>query len=135
VHSYGDWSIASELWIDALSFIMPWKELELRDYNRYLTGIFTDIHYSVHSYIINFDQACQLKVKGKKYLHFNDFHEFKQLETSHLSSLGMVVFTELQCPSGLPSSSDKGSGKSLNAGQKLAHTDSSSQREPCHNWN
>ncbi|KAG1829235.1 hypothetical protein DFJ58DRAFT_875780 [Suillus subalutaceus] len=39
VRSYGDWSVASELWIDVLSFIMPWKEFELRDYRRYLSGI------------------------------------------------------------------------------------------------
>jgi hypothetical protein len=32
VKTYGDWSITTDLWIDALSFIMPWKESELRGY-------------------------------------------------------------------------------------------------------
>ncbi|KAG2067191.1 hypothetical protein BDR04DRAFT_1028277, partial [Suillus decipiens] len=29
VKTYGDWSIAMDLWIEALTFIMPWKESEL----------------------------------------------------------------------------------------------------------
>ncbi|KAG2359223.1 hypothetical protein BDR07DRAFT_1292869, partial [Suillus spraguei] len=32
IKSYGDWSIATDLWIDALTFIMPWKESELQGY-------------------------------------------------------------------------------------------------------
>ncbi|KAG2349426.1 hypothetical protein BDR05DRAFT_994462 [Suillus weaverae] len=32
VKTYGDWSITTDLWIEALTFLMPWKEPELRGY-------------------------------------------------------------------------------------------------------
>ncbi|KAG1780128.1 hypothetical protein EV702DRAFT_964501, partial [Suillus placidus] len=43
VKTYGDWSIAIDLWIEALTFIMPWKESELRGYKHYLSRFFIDV--------------------------------------------------------------------------------------------
>ncbi|KAG2049686.1 hypothetical protein BDR06DRAFT_893287, partial [Suillus hirtellus] len=64
VHSYRDWSIATDLWQDALIFIMPWRESELQGYRRYISQIFRDVHYSVHSQIVDFDRACRLEVEA-----------------------------------------------------------------------
>jgi len=47
-----------DLWVEALSFLMPWKEPKLRGYKRYLSGFFIDIHYSYHFRVIEFDKAC-----------------------------------------------------------------------------
>lgn len=82
------------------TFIMPWKEDELRGYKRYLSGFFVDVHYSLHSRIIDFDKACRLKIEGQKYLRFDSINEFRRLEITHLSSLGMVAYSELQQLSG-----------------------------------
>lgn len=133
VKTYGDWSIATDLWIEALTFIMPWKESELRGYKRYLSGFFIDVHYSLHSRIIDFDKACRLKIEGQKYLRFNSLSEFHRLEVTHLSSLGMVAFTELQQLSVLSGSGDRVSNKGIGGGKKRSET--SNRGEPCHNWN
>jgi hypothetical protein len=131
VKTYGDWSIATDLWVDALTFIMPWKEFELWGYKRYISGFFVDVHYSMHSRIIDFNKACRLKVEGQKYLRFDSIQEFRQLKITHLSSLGMVAFSELQ----QLSISTPGSGKTSRGGKKPSCQDSSSWGEACNNWN
>jgi hypothetical protein len=94
VKTYRDWSIATDLWIDALTFLMPWKELELCEDKRYLSSFFVDVHYLLHSHIIDFDKACRLKIEGQKFLCFDSIQEFRRLEVSHLSSLGMVAYSD-----------------------------------------
>ncbi|KAG1774997.1 hypothetical protein EV702DRAFT_973853 [Suillus placidus] len=124
VKTLGDWSIATDLWIEALTFIMPWKEDELRSYKRYLSGFFVDVHYALHSRIIDFNKACRLKIEGQKYLRFDSISKFRRLEVSHLSSLGMVAYSELHQLGS--TTGDKSSGKFTGGGKK---------REPCLNWN
>ncbi|KIK39919.1 hypothetical protein CY34DRAFT_88337 [Suillus luteus UH-Slu-Lm8-n1] len=134
VKTYSDWSVATDLWVEALTFIMPWKEAELRGYKCYMSRFFIDIHYSLHSRIIDFDKAGQLKIEGQKYLRFNSIAKFHCLEITHLSSLRMVAYSKLQQ---LPSSrvtGDKSSGRGSGGGRKSAHSDSL-QGELCHNWN
>lgn len=109
VKTYGDWSIATDLWIEALTFIMPWKESELRGYKCYLSGFFVNVHYTLHSHIIDFDKACHLKIEGQKYLRFDCISKFRRLEITHLSSLGMVAYAELHHLSS--TSGDKPEGK------------------------
>jgi hypothetical protein len=77
VKTYGDWSVTTDLWVDALSFIMPWKESELCGYKRYISSFFVDVHYSLHSRIIDFDRACRLKIEGQKFLRFDSINEFR----------------------------------------------------------
>jgi hypothetical protein len=60
-----------DLWIEALAFIMPWKDSELRGYKQYISRFFVNIHYSLHSRIINFNKACRLKIEGQKSLQFD----------------------------------------------------------------
>jgi hypothetical protein len=132
VKTYGDWSIATDLWIEALSFIMPWKGTELRGYKRYISGFFVDVHYALHSRILDFDKACRLKVEGQKYIRFDAISKFRRLEVSHLSSLGMVAYAELH-PNN-PSSGDRFNSKGF-AGGKKGRGDVSAKGEACHNWN
>ncbi|KAG2745150.1 hypothetical protein P692DRAFT_20669099, partial [Suillus brevipes Sb2] len=40
VKSAGDWGIATDLWTRALTFIMPWREEEVREYRDYISDIF-----------------------------------------------------------------------------------------------
>ncbi|KAG1730444.1 hypothetical protein EDB19DRAFT_1641309 [Suillus lakei] len=134
VRTYGDWSVATDLWVEALTFLMPWKEGELRGYKRYLSGFFVDVHYSLHSRIIDFDRACRLKIEGQKYLRFDSVTEFRRLEITHLSSLGMVAYSELQHLSTSGGTGDKSSGKGSSGGKRMGRGDSS-RGEPCHNWN
>lgn len=111
---------------------MPWKESELRGYKRYLSGLFVDVHYALHSCIIDFDKACRLKIEGQKYLHFDSITKFRSLEITHLSSLGMVAYAELHH---LPSSSnDKPEAKRAGFNKK-GRGESLGKGEPCHNWN
>ncbi|KAG2111432.1 hypothetical protein DEU56DRAFT_749614 [Suillus clintonianus] len=132
VKTYGDWSIATDLWIEALTFIMPWKEVELRGYKRYLSSLFIDVHYALHTRILDFDKACRLKIEGRKYLRFDDITEFRRLEVSHLSSLGMVAYADLhQLSAG---SGEKAVSKGSGFGKK-GRSDQSSRGEACHNWN
>ncbi|KAG1717357.1 hypothetical protein EDB19DRAFT_1840311 [Suillus lakei] len=63
--------------------------------------------------IIDFNKACRLKVEGQKYLRFDSVTDFRQLEISHLSSLGMVAFSEIQQLSTMG-----GSGKEPGVGKK-----------------
>ncbi|KAG1770409.1 hypothetical protein EV702DRAFT_978080, partial [Suillus placidus] len=133
VKTYGDWSIAIDLWIEALTFIMPWKESELRGFKQYLAGFFVDVHYVLHSRIIDFDKACRLKIEGQKYLRFDAISKFRRLEVTHLSSLGMVAYPDLQQISG--SSGEKSSGKGSGIGKRSSRPDSSGRGEPCLNWN
>ncbi|KAG1892911.1 uncharacterized protein F5891DRAFT_963735, partial [Suillus fuscotomentosus] len=135
VKTYGDWSIATDLWIEALTFIMPRRESELQGYKRYVSGFFVDVHYNLHSRILDFDRACRLKVEGQKYLRFDDIREFCRLEVSHLSSLGMVTFSELQHLSMSTSTGEKGLGKGTGGGKKSLRSDLFGRGEPCHNWN
>ncbi|KAG2340134.1 hypothetical protein BDR05DRAFT_890343, partial [Suillus weaverae] len=109
VRTYGDWSIATDLWVEALTFIMPWKEGELRGYKRYLSGFF-----------------------GQKYLRFDAISKFRRLEVMHLSSLGMVAYAELH-QTGF-SSGDKSTSKFTSSGKK-ARFEPSGRGEPCLNWN
>ncbi|KAG2748276.1 hypothetical protein P692DRAFT_201663153, partial [Suillus brevipes Sb2] len=134
VKTYGDWSVATDLWVEALTFIMPWKEDELRGYKRYLSGFFVDVHYSLHSRIIDFDKACRLKIEGQKYLRFDSINEFRRLEITHLSSLGMVAYSELQQLSGSSGGGDKGFGKGSGGGRKPSRSDVA-RGEACLNWN
>ncbi|KAG1734358.1 hypothetical protein EDD22DRAFT_787919, partial [Suillus occidentalis] len=116
IKTYGDWSIATDLWVEVLTFLMPWKESELWGYKRYLSDFFVDIHYNLHTRIIDFDKACCLKVEGQKYLRFDSTSDFHRLEISHLSSLGgrlqrnptALVFERIR---------------------------QGNWREPCNNWN
>lgn len=135
IKTYGDWSVATDLWVEALTFIMPWKEGELRGYKRYISGFFVDVHHTLHSRIIDFDKACRLKIEGQKYLRFDSIGEFRHLEITHLSSLGMVAYSELQQLPFLSFTGERSSGKGQGAGKKSTRTDTSSRGEPCHNWN
>ncbi|KAG1774368.1 hypothetical protein EV702DRAFT_1047734 [Suillus placidus] len=122
VKTFGDWSIVTDLWIEALTFIMPWKEDELRSYKRYLSGFFIDVHYALHSRIIDFDKACRLKIEGQKYLRFDSISKFRHLKVSHLSSLGMVAYSELHQLGS--TTGDKSSGK-FTGGRKKSRFESS----------
>jgi hypothetical protein len=132
IKTYGDWSIATDLWIEALTFIMPWKESELRGYKHYLSGFFVDVHYALHSHIIDFDKACRLKIEGQKYLRFDSISKFRRLEITHLSSLGMVAYAELHHLTS--SSGDKPEAKGSGFAKK-GRRESLGKGEPCHNWN
>ncbi|KAG1774676.1 hypothetical protein EV702DRAFT_1047449 [Suillus placidus] len=48
VKSAGDWGIATDLWIRVFTFIMPWREEEIQEYQDYIADIFGNHHYSVH---------------------------------------------------------------------------------------
>jgi hypothetical protein len=76
-------------------------------------------------------KACRLKVEGQKYLRFYSIQEFHRLKITHLSSLGMVAFSELQ----QLSVSTPGSGKTSGGGKKPSRQDLSSRGEACNNWN
>jgi hypothetical protein len=67
--------------------------------------------------------------------YIDSVEEFRRLEITQLSSLGMVAFSELQQLSSHTRAGDKGSEKVIRGRNKSSHTDYSSQGEPCHNWN
>ncbi|KAG1730360.1 hypothetical protein EDD22DRAFT_753707, partial [Suillus occidentalis] len=124
VQTYGDWSIVTDLWIEALSFIMPWKKSELHGYKYYISGFFVNVHYALHTRILDFDKACHLKVEGQKYLQFDAISKFCQLEVSHLSSLGMVAYAKLHQLNSSPGDKENVKGREVVR-----------KGEPCHNWN
>ncbi|KAG0702483.1 hypothetical protein DFH29DRAFT_804891, partial [Suillus ampliporus] len=130
VKTFGDWSIATKLWIEALIFIMPWRERELREFHKFMSDIFSTIHYSAHERVLDFDRAIRLLVEQQKFLRYNSFGRFEGLHASHLSSFGMVAINQL---------SKTGSGASKQAGRSQGGSKwpSGSSRfgEPCHKWN
>ncbi|KAG0695351.1 hypothetical protein DFH29DRAFT_814267, partial [Suillus ampliporus] len=101
VKSAGDWNIAADLWGEALSFIMPWREREIRQYQRFISNIFATRHYSLHERVLDFNRAVQLA--QQKFLQFNNFRQFEDLQASHLSSFGMVAVNQLAKPGGTSS--------------------------------
>ncbi|KAG2047483.1 hypothetical protein BDR06DRAFT_859903, partial [Suillus hirtellus] len=59
-------------------------------YRRFISNIFTTRHYSLYERVLDFDQAVQLLVEQQKFLQFNSFRQFKDLQASHLLSFGMI---------------------------------------------
>ncbi|KAG2358900.1 hypothetical protein BDR07DRAFT_1293597, partial [Suillus spraguei] len=57
VKTAGDWGIATDIWTQALSFLMPWREEEVQSYQNYISGIFANHHYSHHEHVLDFDRA------------------------------------------------------------------------------
>jgi hypothetical protein len=120
VKSAGDWGIATDLWTRALTFIMPWREEEVREYRDYISDIFGNHHYSVHERVLDFDRAVRLLVEQQKFLRLDDFSKFDGLKSSHLSAFGMVAC--MQSPN---DSGEKSGSKRQSRGRG----------EPCHKWN
>ncbi|KIK38833.1 hypothetical protein CY34DRAFT_14781 [Suillus luteus UH-Slu-Lm8-n1] len=63
VKSAGDWVITTNLWTRALTFIMPWREEEVREYRDYMSDIFRNHHYSVHEQVLDFNCIVQLLIE------------------------------------------------------------------------
>ncbi|KAG2117707.1 hypothetical protein DEU56DRAFT_747986 [Suillus clintonianus] len=124
VKSAGDWGIATDLWTRALTFIMPWREEEVREYRDYMSDIFGNHFYSVHERVLDFDRAVRLLVEQQKYLRLDDFQKFDGLKSSHLSAFGMVAMQNAR-DTGEKSGKDFGGGKRQSKGRG----------EPCHKWN
>ncbi|KAG1901502.1 uncharacterized protein F5891DRAFT_950391 [Suillus fuscotomentosus] len=125
VKSAGDWGIATDIWTRALTFIMPWREEEVREYREYMSDIFGNHFYTVHERVLDFDRAVRLLVEQQKFLRLDDFTRFDGLKSSHLSAFGMVAMQSSH-DSGTKTVRDSAGGKSQTRGGR---------GEPCHKWN
>ncbi|KAF8235394.1 hypothetical protein L208DRAFT_1257250 [Tricholoma matsutake] len=59
VKTHGDWVIAWEALVDATLFIFKHRKLELQLYGRHIQHFFAS---QLHSHIINYDRAVQIRV-------------------------------------------------------------------------
>ncbi|KAG1797043.1 uncharacterized protein HD556DRAFT_1233985 [Suillus plorans] len=125
VKSAGDWGIATDIWTRALTFIMPWREEEVREYREYMSDIFGNHFYTVHERVLDFDRAVRLLVEQQKFLRLDDFTRFDGLKSSHLSAFGMVA---------MQSSHDSG-GKTIKDSARGKSQTRGGRGEPCHKWN
>lgn len=128
VKTAGDWGIATDLWTQALVFLMPWREEEVRSYRNYISGIFTNHHYSHHERVLDFDRAVRLLVEQQKFVRLNDYSRFEGLKSSHLSAFGMVAYS--QAPRTMGLSGEKSSREVMGGGKH-----GRGRGEPCHKWN
>nr|VWP00840.1 Argininosuccinate lyase (ASAL) (EC (Arginosuccinase) [Ganoderma boninense] len=117
VKSAGDWVIAWQRATAAIVYAFPHRKQELEDYHNHIFGFFGAIHPDYHHRILDYDRAVRKRVGAMRTLLLSDTHEFANLRTLHIDSIGASAAT------GYPSKRREG-------GAKRTPSD-----EACKRWN
>jgi hypothetical protein len=61
VDTHGKWVIVWDQAVDVTTYIFPHQSSELRNYGRYITQLFASFPDSMHTHVIQFDQAVRIR--------------------------------------------------------------------------
>jgi hypothetical protein len=120
VKNGGEWNIAWNRTVRAITFAFPHRVQELSSYGEYIVNLFSVTHPSVHSRVIAFDKAVRKRVGSVRNLELSDFERYADLKIAHMDSIGVSVV----------SSSSKEDG-----GRKGKRGKGWKRDEPCNKWN
>jgi hypothetical protein len=120
VKNGGDWSIAWNRTVRAITFAFPHRAHELASYGEYIVNLFSVTHPSIHSRVVAFDKAVRKRIGSVRNLELTDFEKFADLKIAHMDSIGVSVVAG--------TSKDKGDQK----GKKGKNW---KKDEPCNKWN
>ncbi|PIL32090.1 hypothetical protein GSI_06795 [Ganoderma sinense ZZ0214-1] len=93
VKSAGDWVIAWQRTTAAVVYAFPHRKQELEAYHDHIFGFFGAIHSDYHYRILDYDRAVRKKVAAVHTLLLTDVHEFANLRTLHIDSIGASAAT------------------------------------------
>jgi hypothetical protein len=120
VKSGGDWSIAWNRTVRAVTFAFPHRHSELTSYGEYIINLFAVTHPTVHNRVIAFDKAVRRRAGSVRNLELSAFEKYADLKIAHMDSIGVAV-------SAGTSTGDKAKGDKHSKGWK--------KDEPCNKWN
>jgi hypothetical protein len=91
VKNGGDWSIAWNRTVRAITFAFPHRAHELASYREYIVNLFSVTHPSIHSRVVAFDKAVRKRIGSVRNLELTDFEKFADLKIAHMDSIGVSV--------------------------------------------
>jgi hypothetical protein len=122
VKSGGDWSIAWNRTVRAVTFAFPHRHSELTSYGEFIINLFAVTHPTVHNRVIAFDKAVRRRAGSVRNLELSAFEKYADLKIAHMDSIGVAVSAGASSSTG-----DKGKGDKHSKGWK--------KDEPCNKWN
>ncbi|KIP09230.1 hypothetical protein PHLGIDRAFT_22995 [Phlebiopsis gigantea 11061_1 CR5-6] len=117
ISEHGDWTITWVIYQDAVTFLYPHREKELREYYNFVTGLFRSLAAGERMRAINYDRAVRSEVGRSNSKLLNEATNLSHMYTQHIHAAGASASTA----AGQPNPA-KRSRNSRNA-------------EPCHRWN
>ncbi|KZW01959.1 hypothetical protein EXIGLDRAFT_760192, partial [Exidia glandulosa HHB12029] len=93
VASFGEWHAAFNPYRNAVEYAFPHRSRELRDYGRYVEGLFIALGDSATAQrrVIEFDKAIRTLVATRRDIELTDFNdlEFRRIETQYIIGAGV----------------------------------------------
>ena len=119
VNTHGKWLIAWDQAVEATTYIFPHRALELREYGKHITQLFTSFPDHLHTRIIQYDRAVRIRAAQRRNLLLTDYAQFGDLHVLWIQNAGGAAGGARD-----DSKQTKGSGSA-----------SGRRREPCRRWN
>ncbi|EIN05651.1 hypothetical protein PUNSTDRAFT_21655, partial [Punctularia strigosozonata HHB-11173 SS5] len=85
VRTHGEWTIAWEQYVAAITFVFPWRTSELHGYGQSVLRLFSTIIPSLHNRVICYDKAVRTRVAQRRDLLLTDVEGYADLKLAWLS--------------------------------------------------
>ncbi|RDX48891.1 hypothetical protein OH76DRAFT_1333115, partial [Lentinus brumalis] len=126
VGNSGDWTIAWQRAVEAMSYAFPHRRPELEAYGRHILGMFGALSPTLQQRVIDYDRAVRRRVAAKRDIMLTDIDHYADLKTQFIDSGGANVLGE-------ETKVNKSSGSTSGAATRLGG--SRRQEDPCRRWN
>ena len=94
VQTAGDWVIAWQQTIKAVTFAFPHRHDELVKYNEHILGLFAAITPTLHQRILDYDRAVRKRAASARHVRLTDAAAFDDLRLQFIESAGASVASE-----------------------------------------
>lgn len=88
ITEHGDWTLAWNLYQEAVTFVYPHRARELQSYYTHVTGLFAALRGSEKGRAISYDRAVRSDVARNNRRLLTDFGDFNSLYTMHIHTAG-----------------------------------------------
>ncbi|KAF8810157.1 hypothetical protein BYT27DRAFT_7254100 [Phlegmacium glaucopus] len=98
VETHGDWVIAWDCMVNAIFFVFEHRKQELQLYGKHIQRYFASLPAQVHSHIINYDRAVQLRAAQWCDLELSNFAKFTDLQIQWVHNPTNLISSQLSEP-------------------------------------
>ena len=89
VETHSNWVSAWDQMVEATLFVFEHRGMELREYGRHITQLFTSLDAPLHSRIIQYDRAVRNRAAQRRNLLLTNFSEVMDLHVLHIQKPGI----------------------------------------------
>nr|GAT47556.1 predicted protein [Mycena chlorophos] len=91
ITSVAQWNIVWWAYQQAVLFVFPGREMELREYAKHINNTFQSHHERFHLRVLNYDRAARVHIGQTRSLLLDDVVTLHELRHAHLADTGLHV--------------------------------------------